>query len=301
MEEFHSLLKDICEEEGIKYKFLSKDWVTMLEKDNKTRFICGYIFDLNKHGIGLVIDDKYAMYEVLRSKGLKSIEYNILFRNSKFEDNYEYVLDYFYKHNNSIVLKPNEGTCGNNVIHITKEEDIDSNLHYLLKRNFSISMCPFYNIKNEYRFIMLGNECQICYGKERPIVIGDNKHTIKELLLDFNYNYFSNKELDSSYDRVLDMKEVFEYDWRFNLSQGSRSFELEKNELYDRLLNFAKDINNKIDLGFGSIDIIHTVDDELYIMELNSGVMCKNYIEIGNDGYNKVKKMYRKAILKMFE
>jgi glutathione synthase/RimK-type ligase-like ATP-grasp enzyme len=301
MEEFHSLLKDICEEEGIKYKFLSKDWVTMLEKDNKTRFICGYKFDLNKHGIGLVIDDKYAMYEVLRSKGLKSIEYNILFRNSKFEDNYEYVLDYFYKHNNSIVLKPNEGTCGNNVIHITKEEDIDSNLHYLLKRNFSISMCPFYNIKNEYRFIMLGNECQICYGKERPIVIGDNKHTIKELLLDFNYNYFSNKELDSSYDRVLDMKEVFEYDWRFNLARGAiSSFEIEemdKNSLY----NIFNDILNKLNIKFGSIDVIKTVDNHFYVMEINSGVMMDNFILQHEDGKKFAKEIYKEAIIKMFE
>ena len=245
MNEFHSMLKDICNELNIKMDILSRDWIVKLEKDNKIKFITGYKFDLNSHGLGLVIDDKYAMYEVLCSKNFNSIEYNILFRRDNYDDNYSYVLDYFHKHNNKIVLKPNEGTCGSDVTRIFREEDIDDNLKKLLRKNFSISVCPYYDIKNEYRFIMLDNECQLCYGKQKPSIIGDGIHTIKELLLDFNSNFFN--------------------------------------------------------LGFGSIDIIETIDNNFYVMEINSGVMCKNYMVIGEDGYNKVKNMYKNAIIKMFE
>ena len=65
----------------IKYKLLSKDWIIMLEKDGKTRYICGYKFDLNGHGIGLITDDKFALYEVLKAKG---IPVNVGHRNRNF-------------------------------------------------------------------------------------------------------------------------------------------------------------------------------------------------------------------------
>ena len=297
MNEFHSMLKDICNELNIKMDILSRDWIVKLEKDNKIKFITGYKFDLNSHGLGLVIDDKYAMYEVLCSKNFNSIEYNILFRRDNYDDNYSYVLDYFHKHNNKIVLKPNEGTCGSDVTRIFREEDIDDNLKKLLRKNFSISVCPYYDIKNEYRFIMLDNECQLCYGKQKPSIIGDGIHTIKELLLDFNSNFFKDKELE---DRVLTKGEIYEYDWRFNLSLGAKSFELDDN-IKSKILPIVKNISNSINLGFGSIDIIETIDNNFYVMEINSGVMCKNYMVIGEDGYNKVKNMYKNAIIKMFE
>lgn len=291
------MLNDICNELGIKMTILSKDWVVKLEKDNIIKFITGYKFDLNSHGLGLVMDDKYAMYEVLCSKNIKSIEYNILFRRDNYEDNYKYVLDFFHKHGNKIVIKPNEGTCGSDVTHILKEEDIDNNLKRLIKKNFSISVCPYYEVKNEYRFIMLDNECQLCYGKEKPSIIGDGLHSIKELLLKFNYNYFKDIELE---DRILNKDEIYEYDWRFNLSLGARSFELSE-DIKNKLLPMVINISKSIGLGYGSIDIIETIDNDYYVMEINSGVMCKNYMVIGEDGYNKVKTMYKNAVKKMFE
>ena len=75
---FKEIIKEICTEDNIKYKFLSKDWVIMLEKDGKTRFISGYKFDLNSHGIGLIADDKYALYEVLKSKNIPVIAHKLV-------------------------------------------------------------------------------------------------------------------------------------------------------------------------------------------------------------------------------
>ena len=72
---FKKIIEDICKENGIKYNFLSKDWVIMLEKDGKNRFISGYKFDLNSHGIGLIVDDKYALYDVLKVKTIPVIEH----------------------------------------------------------------------------------------------------------------------------------------------------------------------------------------------------------------------------------
>jgi hypothetical protein len=123
--QFYNIIKEICNEENITYKFLSKDWVIMLEKNNKTRFISGYKFDLNSHAIGLILDDKYALYEVLKSKGFPVIEHNIVY-NSSNNNSYaigcnskEYVESLFKQYNNHIVIKPNDGTCGHNVYNIS--------------------------------------------------------------------------------------------------------------------------------------------------------------------------------------
>lgn len=272
---FKEIIKEICNEENIKCKSLSKDWVIMLEKDEKTRFISGYKFDLNPHAMGLIADDKYALYEVLKSKNIPIIEHKIVYNKTNNLDyaigcnTYEYVKEYFQKNNNNIVIKPNDGTCGKNVFKVTDVNEIDTILDKIFLKNFSISICPFYKIKHEYRAIMLDGENVLLYAKHLPTVTGDGHKTIKQLLLDFNYDYFINKLEDSKYDVVLPKNETFEYGWKFNLSQGSIAKKLNDKSLQDRLIKIAKQVCKEINLKFGSVDIIETTNNELFALEIN--------------------------------
>ena len=299
---FKEIIKEICTEDNIKYKFLSKDWVIMLEKDGKTRFISGYKFDLNSHGIGLIADDKYALYEVLKSKNIPVIEHKIVYNKMNNLDyaigcnTYEYVKEYFEKNNNNIVIKPNDGTCGKNVFNVTDVNEIDIVLDKIFLKNYSISMCPFYKIKHEYRAIMLDGENKLLYTKYLPIVTGDGNKTIRQLLLDFNYDYFIDKLEDSKYDKVLPKNKTFEYNWKFNLSQGSIAKKLNDKVLQDRLIKIAKQVCKEINLKFGSIDIIETTNNELLVLEVNSGVMLENYIRLNPNEYIYAKDIYRNAI-----
>lgn len=298
---FNSILKEICEEENIKLSFISDDWIKVLEKDDKVRIIAGYKFDVITHGIGQVLDDKYALFSLLTKDGYEVVEHRILFKKDNIKDNVKYVRDYFCSHNSDIVLKVNKGTCGNNILHITNEIDIENSLVELFNLEDSISLCPFYNIKNEYRFVMLDGECLLCHGKQKPTVVGDGKKSIEELLLDFNRVYFSKIKFDNSFKRILKDGEVFEYSWMFNLSQGSMCFDILDVELQEKMLKIAKDIGSRYSVGFCSVDIIHTFDDKLLVMELNSGVMLKNYAVLHENGKEIVKEVYRKAIKKMFD
>ena len=304
---FKEIIKEICTEDNIKYKFLSKDWVIMLEKDGKTRFIYGYKFDLNSHGIGLIADDKYALYEVLKSKNIPVIEHKIVYNKMNNLDyaigcnTYEYVKEYFEKNNNNIVIKPNDGTCGKNVFNVTDVNEIDIVLDKIFLKNYSISMCPFYKIKHEYRAIMLDGENKLLYTKYLPIVTGDGNKTIRQLLLDFNYDYFIDKLEDSKYDKVLPKNKTFEYNWKFNLSQGSIAKKLNDKVLQDRLIKIAKQVCKEINLKFGSIDIIETTNNELLVLEVNSGVMLENYIRLNPNEYIYAKDIYRNAIKNLFK
>ena len=304
---FKKIIEDICKENGIKYNFLSKDWVIMLEKNGKKRFISGYKFDLNSHGIGLIADDKYALYDVLKVKKIPVIEHKIVYNKTNNSDyaigcnTYEYVKDYFTQNNNHIVIKPNNGTCGRNVFNVTDINEIDTILDKLFKTNYSISICPFYEIKNEYRVIMLNGEKKLLYAKYLPIVIGNGKKTIRQLLLEFNPIYFKDKLKDSKYDKILNDKEKFEYNWKFNLSQGSIAKMVENKSLEEKLIQIAKDVCNNINLRFGSIDIVETINGKLLVLEANSGVMIDNYIKLNPNEYNLVKEIYKEAIESLFE
>ena len=148
---------------------------------------------------------------------------------------------------------------------------------------------------------MLDGENKLSYAKYLPIVVGDGKKTIRELLLEFNNQYFKNKLQDVKYDKVLDNKEVFEYNWKFNLAQGSIAKKIEDESLSNELTKIAKHVCDEINLKFGSIDIIQTINNELYVMEVNSGVMIENYIKLNPDEYLTIKNIYISAIEKMFK
>ncbi len=303
---FFNIIKEICSEENISFKAISKDWIIILEKNGLTKYISGYKFDLNNHALGILLDDKYATYDLLKEKNFPVISHSIVYSLNNDNDyaignnSIEYLEKIFHKYNDDIVLKINGGTCGVNVLHIKKLGELVEKYKSLTNRYNSLSVCPFYNIQNEYRIIVLNNSVELIYKKERPIVVGNGKSTIIELLKDFNNSYFKNirnKELN----KVLKLEEVFEYDWRFNLATGARASQEIGKEDSEKIKSLAINISKTIGLGFGSIDIVKTTNGNFFIMEINSGVMMDNYIKQIPEGYIIAKKIYKNAIESLFE
>lgn len=310
MKNLQRIIKQIALENDLSYEVLSCDLVIKLTKGNKIRYINGYKFGLNSHSLGLILDDKYATYELLNSLGISVCKHHILFRptnHNSYAKNYnsfDYCYDLFLKYNKNVILKVNNGTCGDGVYHITTKKELKKIYNHLLKYNFSISLCPYYDIKNEYRVILLNNEIKIMYGKINPVVIGNGKDKLIDLLKDFNINYFgykTNLKKNINYNKVLKKDEKFIYDFKYNLSKGSIITEDIDKETKSIIRKMAKDVSKKINLGFGSIDIIKTNDDKYYVLEINSGVMIENYIKLTSDGFKKAKKVYEEAVLEMFK
>lgn len=135
--------------------------------------------------------------------------------------------------------------------------------------------------------------------KIKPLIIGNGINTIRELLLEFNHNYFKDKLTDDKYNKVLKKNEIYEYGWQFNLSRGAKIDSVD-DVVNKKIINLSKKVASIVNLKFGSIDIIKTNDNKYYAMEANSGVMMKNYINNEINGYNIAKDIYKKAIIKMF-
>ena len=300
--EFRKLIKEICEEEGINYNLISKDWVMVLSKNNKIRCISGYRFSFNDHALGSIIDDKYAFYDLCKLKNLPIIEHKILFNPySKLGKNCnELVNKYFNLYDKNVVIKPNMGTEGDNVYHITDENNLKDFVNKLFENNFSISICPFYNIKNEYRVVVLNNNVELIFEKSKPVVIGDGVKSIKELLIELNPYYFNNILFDKKYDLILKSGEVYEYDWRFNLSKGATAKLVLDKELYEKLSKFAIQVCNSINAKFVSVDIINS-NNNFYLMEVNSGVCINKVCNFIDKDLKIAKNIYKKAIISMFE
>lgn len=301
---FHEIIKEISEELNIKYTYLSKDWIIKLEYNNKVKYLAGNKFDLNPHALGLIMDDKYAFYDTLKNLNLPVCIHHIFYApNNKYSyatgcNTYEEIFKYFNLYHQDIVVKANNGSLGMDVYHITDKETLIKTLNKLFIKNYSISICPYYHIKHEYRTIILNNEIKIIYKKISPTITGDGIHSIKELLQEFNYPYFKNKELS---EKILSKGENYTYDWHFNLSRGSIATTEINSDLKNKIINLALTTAKKTGIIFASIDIIETIDNELLVLEANSGVTIDKAINFLPDGYNIAKNIYKEAIKTMFK
>lgn len=295
--QFNKIIKQICQERSIQYEELSDDWIIKLTKENRNKFIVGYKFDLNNQATSEICNDKFALYAVLKSEEIPVIEYNILFKNE--EDKLE---KYFYEYNQNVVLKPNNGTCGNNVLHICEYDKLKSEYNKLISKYYSVDICPFYEIESEYRVIYLPTKQHI-YKKVKPIITGDGVHSVKELLIEFNSEYFGDernlKSENISADYIPKFGEKIEYEWRFNLSRGAKIADVDDEEK-NILMNMINNIIKVINLKFVSIDIVKLTNNQYMVMEINSGVMMENLVKLQDDGIQIAKSVYGEAIDLMF-
>lgn len=260
------MIYQICREEGIKLDLLCYNFVKRLEKDGKVRFVMGYKFDLNPHGEGMVLDDKYATYSALKCVGVPAVEHLIVYPSTnqnhyaRGRNTVEYVVNYFHQNHNHIVLKPNCGAVGRGVTQITDERQIVPTLVDLFSGNETVSMSPFYEILHEYRVVLLDGEVQLDYMK------------------------------------VLTDKST----WKFNLKQGSTVAEIPEDKR-EEVITLAKEAAVKIGLRFGSVDVVEISDGELMVLEINSGVMIRQFTKLHPEREQEVYEIYRRAIRKMFE
>ncbi len=294
MIKYRDILEEICKEENIKITHLSSGWLHLLEKDNKKEYIAGFNFNLNSNAVAKILDDKYAFYELAKFNDYPIIEHNIIFKNT----DESFIKELFYKYKENVVVKANIGSRGAQVFHINSLENLFKKVEELLSKNYSISICPYVDIKSEYRIVVLKGKCELIYEKVKPIIVGDGKSSIKELLSKFN-PYFFNKKKGLSED-VLEKGEIYEYNWQFNLSKGATVNLNINKDLCKELQNLSSNLAQDIGIDFCSIDIIVDEKNDIYLMEANSGVMMTNFTNIVPNGKEITKKIYAKAIKLMF-
>ncbi|MBO6244344.1 MAG: hypothetical protein J6O41_07290, partial [Clostridia bacterium] len=174
----------------------------------------------------------------------------------------------------------------------------------LFKKESSISICPYYDIKTEYRTFYLDGEVFLIYGKTKPFVIGDGKSSIAKLIENLHLPeksvvYDNIKKLDLNY--IPEIKEKIDISWKFNLSGGAKPTVLENGELYRNIEQLAIREGKAMNISFATIDIIETMDGNLYVLEINSGIGATIFSETVDGGYEIIKDIYRHSLDKLFQ
>lgn len=306
----HKMIKELCLEMDIKFEKLSYDWVLQLSKDGKVRHITRNLFDNNPQATGSIVGDKYATYEVLKSQEVPVIKHTMLF-NPAIRGEYipekgiwNTVVSEFSKYG-SLVVKPNDGCEGQGIelCHDLREAEIA--IQKLFNQNYTaISICPYYDIKTEYRTFYLNGEVLLIYRKTKPFVIGDGKSPLGKLIETL---HLPDKKVVQDNLSTLDMSyvpkegEKIDVSWKYNLSGGAVPSVLEKGKLYYKIEKLAIQAGKAMNINFATIDIIRTVDDHLYLMEINSGVCGTIFAKQVDGGYEMIKEIYRKALQALFE
>lgn len=302
------IIRELCEEMDIKLEKLSNDWILQLSKDGKIRHITRNHFDINPHSSSEIADDKYATYEVLKSQKVPVIEHTILFNPATMsqyiadEGIWSTVEEEFSKHK-CLVVKPNCGCEGKGIERCNTKKEVEVAIEKLFQKHPSISICPYYNIQTEYRTFYLNEEVLLIYGKNKPLVVGNGQATMEELVAQL---YLPDKKVVEDNLKKIDMTyipkqdEIVEVSWKHNLSGGSIPKVLEKGELYEKIENLSIRAGKALNMNFATIDIIQTVDGELYVMEANSGVFATIFSQLVEGSYEMVKEIYRKALIAMF-
>ncbi len=291
---FIELIKKIGEELEIKVTLLSDNWTIVLERDNVIHYITGYQFNLNQHAIGNIMDDKGLFYDLMNYKNIPVIEQHVIMNNYDKED----VINYFNNHDKEIVVKGNVSNAGKEVFKVTSENDLFNIIDKLLLKQFSISLCPYYHIKNEYRIIILNNEIRLIFGKIKPFIIGDGIKSTLELAKEYNDYYINHEDKIENPNYIPKEDEKIELSFKFNLSSGATTFTDIPLSLKEKLSTLALKVTKTLNITFASVDIID-VNNKLMVLEVNSGVTLNNYIK-QNNGYDIAYNIYKDAIKLMF-
>lgn len=302
------LLEELCKKLEIKIEKLSFGWVYKLSKSNKIRYITGN-FDINKEASSKIALDKYATYEVVKSQNLPIIEHKMIFNPNERKkyiekDIWDICYDEF-KAKKKVVVKPNLGLEGKGVFKCKTLDELEIAVKFLLEKNTSISICPYYDIEKEYRAFYLNGKILLIYEKEKPYIVGNGVETIKELVeklkLPHNKIVKENLEkLDLSY--IPNQNEKIEISWKYNLTGGATARVIKKeNLIYKTIEELAIRTGKSLDLTFATIDIIKTKENEIYLLEVNSGVSTNIFSNIVKDGKMIEREIYRKALIEMFK
>jgi len=303
------ILDELSSEHGLAMKTYAKDWIVALEKSEKTTFVMGYDWDINGAATQQIAKDKCATYEILSANGIAAVEHFLMltpedlhFVNNN-RGNWSDLLNFAAQYDYQLVVKPNTGTGGVDVLRITNSVDLEIFTHQLLKSYKSLAFCQLLDIQNEYRVVLLDNELQLIFNKTRPYIVGDGVHPLGELLTQQNYPISMVQSKDFAKKLTMDycpkMGEKIELNWKHNLAYGATPIDAIDSQLVQPLLQLAKKAASAIQLRFGSVDIVE-VNGQYKVLEINSGVMLESYSNYSLKNYEKAKTIYERVLMKIF-
>jgi len=299
---YAKIIKEICKENNIELSSFSSDWVFMLKKGNKIKYILAYQFDLNTAAVQGICKDKCALSDILAHHDVPCAEH-VFFTapvssylpksgNSKY---LQHLLDKYSK----LVCKPNEGASGKNVFAVSNGGELEFAMAKIFESAESMAVSPYYEIEKEYRVIVLDGVVKLAFSKEIPYVKGDGHSSLAELISKSGTQILPAGMDKIDLGQVLEKNQVWKYGWKHNLAHGAIAHVVSDEVLIKDLSNLAIQASLSLNIRFASVDII-LVEGSYRVLEINSGVMMEHFASSSPENYTKAKGIYKDAIDVMF-
>ena len=244
---------------------LSNNWISKIKKDGKITYYIRSKSPLNNYASAVICNDKYATYCVLNSENIPILEHKILF-NPKTRE--EELSDFLSLKEIKQYLKQHG--------------------KLVIKDNWGTKGHGVYLCKN---FSEVKRNIKKLFKKKDAVVI----LPFYDIETEYRCIY-----LDGNVELIY-AKQKEEGGWKHNLSQGAKAEMVTDEVLKEKLEAMAKKVAQVLDVRFVSIDISQLTTGELYVMEVNSGVVISKAIDQLENGYEEAKRIYQKAIEKVFE
>lgn len=289
---FEKIISEICKEENIKQENFCDGYCLKLCKDNHFTFIYNKVFENNNSVTFRILRDKSAAFEILSKNNFDCVEHFYFHENER--EKFNKTAGNLLKKHKKIVLKQNEGMSGKFVYLIENSSDLTNKSNEIFAKFQSISISPFYDIKHEYRVVILNNKVELIFDKIRPFVVGDGINTVATLAK----NKYKFHKIDENIDPSLVLRagENLTLSWRHNLNFGSIPEIVTDKKLVSELSDLSQKIAKLLKIKFACIDVIET-QGKLKVLEINSSVTMEKFASFSEENYKIAKNIYKKAIL----
>jgi len=261
----NELINEICAENKITVSYLSEDYLLRLSKDGRNRHIYGPYWDLNSAAADRLACDKAGCFTMLNHSGIPAIEHLIMYNPLRWS----YLLD-----ENGTMKKALEYLEANNRAVVVKPNKGAQG------RDVFFCDTPF----------ALETAVQTIFATEPDVALCP----YHEVHIEYRVFYL-NGRVHYIYGKTKGD------DWRHNLAQGAKAFEVNDRDLSARLAELATKAAHSININFASIDIVSLEKGELAVMEINAGVQVQILLEQLPHRRDKIKSLYAEAIKSMFE
>jgi glutathione synthase/RimK-type ligase-like ATP-grasp enzyme len=273
-----------CLVRNITVEVRSNGWLIVMRRGDRRHLAFAYDVGLNSAIAHRIATDKAATAEVLQFSGVPCIPHT-LFLGPKLaayaptSGSWETMLGLLAENANGLVVKPNEGTSGDSVFRVTTKAALELAVGRILAAYPSLAISPYVDIEDEIRVVLVDDLPVVVYGKERPFVIGDGRHSLLELALAATPAELRSTALPgltaelarAELDAIIPEGERRILNWRHNLDSGARPVLLTDGEVRSACIELAIKAATAIGIRFGSIDVVR-IDGSWRILEVNAGV-----------------------------
>lgn len=299
MRYIEKILMEICDEEGIDYQSFCDGYFLKITKNNKSTFVFDNIFDNNSAAVYKILKDKSALSELLLNQNIPCAKHYYFSTLDSSNDNIIKSLLKLLKKYKRLVIKPNEGTSGNDVFLVDNEQDLIKLSSRIFEQSNTLTASPFLEIKHEYRVVMLNGKIKLIFDKIRPFITGNGRESIEILT---QKKYKNQVKIDESLDLNYIPKsgEEIILSWRHNLNFGATPEVVTDEKIISKLTELTDKTHRLIGFNFASVDIIELADENYQILEINGSVCMGKFAGFSKENYNTAKAIYKQAILENF-